>query len=103
MEQGLLERFKNRTMDEIDDDMFKARISDTYDKVDSLIGEFTKKFGELCEDKEDELKILGFTLALGCNYSVKFHPDKPNCIAFFGSGEAIEHVLDEVKKRVYEN
>lgn len=60
MEKQLLERAANGTMDEVDFEMLKARLHNTIEELQSHI----HAINEICDEHEDELKIMDLSLVL---------------------------------------
>lgn len=69
MEQALMDKFKNGTLDEIDKDMITARIKN----VDTQIGQVLEQISnnihalsEICTEHKEEVALIGFTFV--CAY-----------------------------------
>lgn len=60
MEKSLIEKWKNRTMDEVDKEMFRARLRVAADKIT----EGLQALSDATEQYSDEMKIMGICLSL---------------------------------------
>lgn len=72
MEKQLLERAANGTMDEVDFEMFKARLHNTIQELHTHIS----AINDICDEHEDELKIMGMNIVLAVDSSHKTAPVK---------------------------
>lgn len=72
MEKQLLERAANGTMDEIDFEMFKARLHNTISELHTHINAIS----DICDEHEDELKMMGMNIILAVDSSRKMSPIK---------------------------
>lgn len=60
MEKSLIEKWKNNNMDEVDKEMFRARLRVASDKI----MEGLKAISDAVEQYPDEMKIMGICLSL---------------------------------------
>lgn len=60
MEKSLIEKWKNHTMDEVDKEMFRARLRVAADKVT----EGLQAISDAVEQYPDEMKIMGICVSL---------------------------------------
>jgi len=97
MEKSLIEKWCNGTMDEVDKDMFRARLRVASDKI----MEGLRIINDATTEYEDEMKIMGICIALYVDSVYKKSP--------IGSGRIIvgeteklrsyaEDLLKEIKK-----
>lgn len=85
MEKSLLEKWKNNTMDEIDKDMFGARLRVAADKI----VEGLRIINDATTEYKDELKIMGTCIALYADSMYKKSP--------IGSGKIIVGETEKLK------
>ena len=60
MEKSLIEKWKNHTMDEVDKEMFRARLRVAADKIT----EGLKAIDDAIDQYPDEMKIMGICISL---------------------------------------
>jgi hypothetical protein len=65
MEQSLLEKMKNGTVDDVDRDMIFARVFDFHEKLMDLCSDFCDKMKELVSSHEVEMGLSGHAIVMG--------------------------------------
>lgn len=97
MEKSLIEKWRNDTMDEVDKDMFRARLHVAADKII----EGLRIINEATTEYEDEMKIMGICIALYADSMYKKSPIGSGRI-IVGETEKLRHyaedLLEEIKK-----
>ena len=91
MEKQLMERAANGTIDEVDFEMIKARLSVVISELRSHID----AINVLCDEHEDELKMMGINLVLSVDSTHKVVPMK--ALGLYGNRKFIkERMLSEI-------
>ena len=92
MEKHLIEKWKNGTMDEVDKEMFKARLKVVRDKVCKAMG----LMQDVIDNNEDELVIMGVKMIL---YVDSIYPKSPvgGCRVLAGPKSDLCEWADHIK------
>ena len=97
MEKHLIEKWQNGTMDEVDMEMFKARLKVVQDKVCNAMS----ILHDVIDNNEDELAIMGIKMIF---YVDSIHPKSPvgGCKVLTGPKSELrewaEHIKDVCKE-----
>ena len=93
MEQSLIEKWKNDTMDEIDKEMFRARLRVASDKL----MEGLKAVSDAVETYPDEMKIMGICLAV---YADSLYKKSPigSCRILVGAPEKLTSYVADMQE-----
>ena len=93
MEQSLIEKWKNDTMDEIDKEMFRARLRVAADKT----MEGLKAISDAVETYPDEMKIMGICLAV---YADSLYKKSPigSCRMLVGEPEKLTSYVADMQE-----
>ena len=97
MEKSLIEKWKNNTMDEIDKDMFRARLRVAANKI----MEGLEAISDATETYPDEMKIMGICLAV---YADSLYKKSPigNCRIIVGEPEKLTSYIENMKEVIDE-
>lgn len=92
MEKHLIEKWRNGTMDEVDKEMFKARLNVVQDKVCKAMD----LIHEVIDDNEDELAIMGIKMIV---YVDSIYPKSPvgGCKVLTGPKPELREWADHIK------
>lgn len=91
MEKQLLERAANGTMDEVDFEMLKARLHNVIEELQAHM----HAINDICDEHEDELKMIGMNIVLAVDSTHKISPIK--AMGLWGSVPFIKNrILPEI-------
>ena len=97
MEKHLIEKWQNNTMDEVDEEMFKARLKVVQDKVRNAMS----ILHDVIDNNEDELAIMGIKMIFYVD-STYFKRPVGGCKVLAGPKpdlrEWAEHIKDKCKE-----
>ena len=69
MEQALMDKLKEGTLDDIDKDMITARIKNVNKQIEAVLGQISagiRVLGGICSEHQEEVSLLGFSFV--CAY-----------------------------------
>lgn len=91
MQKSLIEKWKNNTMDEVDEEMFRARLRVASDKII----EGLQAIHEATTEYEDEMKIMGISIVL---YADSCYNKSPigTCRIIEGEGNKLRSCSDDL-------
>lgn len=98
MEKSLIEKWKNNTMDEVDKEMFHARLRVATDKI----MEGLKALSDAIEQYPDEMKIMGVCLSLRAGSLYSKSPIG-SCKIYVGETEKLMSWAKEMQEELQED
>lgn len=72
MEQALMDRLKEGTLDDIDKDMITARVKNVDKRIETVLAQISadiRVLGGICSEYQEEVSLLGFSFV--CSYDSK--------------------------------
>lgn len=99
MEQSLLDKLHNGTMDEIDKDMLAARCKNACDHIFNVASDCIEKLDKVCKEFEDEVRLLGISIVLSGQIKALHRTDEETeCGLVIGTTKNVSALLDEIRK-----
>lgn len=98
MEQSLIEKWQNNTMDEVDKEMFRARLRVAADKII----EGLKAISYATENYSDEMKIMGICISLRAGSLYSKSPIG-SCKMYVGEKDKLMSWARELQKELDED
>lgn len=74
MEQALVDKLKNGTLDDIDEDMIIARISNVDKRIEAVLKHISANIhilSDICDEYKEEVSLLGFTFVCAYDNNVQ--------------------------------
>ena len=98
MENSLIEKWKNHTMDEVDKEMFRARLRVAADKI----MEGLQALSDATEQYPDEMKIMGICVSLRAG---SLYPKSPigSCKIYVGDPDKLMSWSKELQEELENN
>ena len=98
MEKSLIEKWKNHTMDEVDKEMFRARLRVAADKIT----EGLKAIDDAIDQYPDEMKIMGICISLRAGSLYNKSPIG-SCRVYLGDKDKLIAWAKEVQEDLEKN